>query len=76
MSPSFEPDPRQQQVLDHATGNLLVTGKAGSGKTWTLMERFARLIESGKDPLKIALVVGSRRAREDARAALLAPLPR
>src|SRR5438445_6293222 len=75
MSPSIEPDPQQKQILDHSAGTLLVTGEAGTGKTWVLRERFARLIEGGANPLGVALVVGSRRARDDARAALLARLP-
>ena len=40
-----------------------------------LRERFARLVESGADPERVALVVGSRRARQTARDALIARLP-
>jgi superfamily I DNA/RNA helicase len=40
-----------------------------------LRERFAVLVESGADPERIALVVGSRRARQAARDALIARLP-
>src|SRR5437762_8558629 len=71
MGSSFSPDERQQRVLAHAGGALLVTGGPGSGKTAVLSERFAQLIEGGADPERVALVVGSRRAREEARAALL-----
>lgn len=53
---------------------MLVTGGAGTGKTAALRERFARLIEAGAQPEQVALVVGSRRARDDDRAALLARL--
>jgi superfamily I DNA/RNA helicase/RecB family exonuclease len=70
MAP-FEPDPRQRHVLDHGAGPLLVLGSAGTGKTSILRERFARLIEAGEDPERVALVVGSRRARDEARAAIL-----
>ena len=67
MAPEpFAPDPEQQRVLDHDRGPLLVTGGAGTGKTVILRERFARLIEEGADPERVALLVGSRRAREDA----------
>ena len=53
---------------------MLVTGGAGTGKTAALRERFARLIEAGAQPERVALVVGSRRARDDDRTALLARL--
>src|SRR5437773_1023996 len=70
----FSPDHSQTRVLDHSGGALLVIGGAGTGKTAVLRERFARLIEAGAEPERVALVVGSRRARDDARAALLARL--
>jgi superfamily I DNA/RNA helicase len=70
MAP-FDPDPRQRSVLEHTAGPLLVTGGFGTGKTAVLRERFAGLIETGADPERVALVVGSGRARDRARAALL-----
>ena len=75
MTPPFSPDERQALVLDHGSGTLLVSGRAGTGKTAVLRERFARLIEQGSDPDRVALVVGSSAAREAARAALLQRLP-
>ena len=74
MAP-FEPDPRQLEVLDHADGAMLVSGGSGTGKTAVLRERFARLVERGADPERVALVVGSRRARDEARRLLLERLP-
>ena len=71
MTPSFQPDPAQRQVLEHGDGTLLVTGAAGTGKTAVLMERFARLLQGGADPERLALVVGSKRAKDSARSALL-----
>ena len=70
-SEPFEPDPEQRRVLGHAEGPMLVSGGFGTGKTTVLRERFARLVESGADPERVVLVVGSRRARDEARAALL-----
>src|SRR6185436_5467195 len=70
MAP-FVPDPEQQRVLDHDAGALVVDGGFGTGKTVVLRERFARLIEAGADPERVALVVGSRRARDEARTTLL-----
>jgi len=69
MAP-FSPDPRQADVLAHAEGSLLVTGAAGTGKSAVLQERFARLIEGGADPERVALVLGDRRSRDAAKAAL------
>lgn len=74
MAP-FEPDPRQREVLQHADGAMLVSGGSGTGKTAILRERFARLVEGGADPERVALVVGSRRARDEARRLLLERLP-
>ena len=71
----LSPDERQSLALDHVSGTLLVTGPAGTGKTTVLCERFARLVESGADPDRVALVVGSSSAREAARGALLGRLP-
>ena len=67
----FDPDREQRKVLDHAEGPMLVSGGFGTGKSAVLRERFARLVESGVDPERVALVVGSRRGRDEARAALL-----
>ena len=74
-APPFLPDGDQQRVLDHGDGALLVTGGAGTGKSTVLRERFARLIEGGADPERVALVVGSVGARNSARSALLERLP-
>jgi superfamily I DNA/RNA helicase/RecB family exonuclease len=73
---AFEPDPEQTKVLQHDRGPLLVEGAAGTGKTAVLRERFARLIESGADPERVALVVRSKQARGAARAAVLERLAR
>jgi superfamily I DNA/RNA helicase len=72
----FDPDTAQRTVLGHDAGPLLVTGTAGTGKTAVLRERLARLIEDGADPERVALVVRSARARDEARAILLRRLRR
>jgi superfamily I DNA/RNA helicase/RecB family exonuclease len=69
-------DDAQRRVLEHERGPLLVTGPAGTGKTTALRARFVRLLEDGADPERTALVVGTRRARAEARTALLAALSR
>ena len=70
VNPPFSPDGMQDAVLSHTAGPLLVTGAAGTGKSSVLRERFAQLVEGGADPERVALIVGSRRARQiDARRA-------
>jgi superfamily I DNA/RNA helicase/RecB family exonuclease len=54
---------------------MLVRGGFGTGKTVLLRERFRSLITAGADPDRVALVVASRRAREEARRELLRRLP-
>lgn len=71
MTPSFSPDPQQRVVLEHERGSLLATGAPGTGKTAALRERLASLIDGGADPERVALIVGSRRARDEAAALLL-----
>jgi superfamily I DNA/RNA helicase len=75
-NPPFQADPAQQRILDHDAGTLLVEGEAGTGKTEVLRERFARLIADGADPEHVTLVVGSRRARDASRIAVLRRLKR
>jgi superfamily I DNA/RNA helicase/RecB family exonuclease len=75
-SMDFQPDPEQSKVLDHGRGALLLTGDPGTGKTAVLRERFARLIEEGCDPERVALVVRTKPARNEARRALLERLSR
>ncbi len=72
----FDPDPQQERVLAHERGALLVLGAAGTGKSSVLRERFARLVDGGADPERVALVVRSKRDRAQARALLLERLPR
>jgi len=71
---ALQPDLDQASLLEHDRGPLLVTGSPGPGKTCALRERFARLVETGADPERIALVVRTRGARQEARAFLLARL--
>src|SRR5262249_12662979 len=72
----FRPDGEQALVLAHDCGPLVVTGGHGTGKSVVLLERFARLIEGGADPDRVAMVVRTRPARGDAQRHLLRRLQR
>src|SRR5207247_9719742 len=69
-------DAVQGRAVAHADGPVLVTGGPGTGKTTMLLERFVRLVESGADPERVALVVLTRRAARAARSFLLDRLDR
>lgn len=65
--------PAQRSAATHAGGPLLIVGGAGSGKTRTLVARFAWLVEQGEAPEAILMLARSepsadalRRQVEDA----------
>jgi DNA helicase-2/ATP-dependent DNA helicase PcrA len=55
----------QREVVEHDRGPLLVVAGAGTGKTWTLACRLARLIERGVAPDRILLLTFTRRAARE-----------
>ena len=56
--------PAQRAAAAHAGGPLLIVGGAGSGKTRTLLARFAWLVEQGEAPEAILLLARSERAAD------------
>ncbi|MEV4625987.1 ATP-dependent DNA helicase [Micromonospora sp. NPDC049523] len=55
-------DPRQQQVVEHVDGPLLVLGGPGTGKTSTLVEAVAARVAGGVDPERILVLTFGRRS--------------
>ncbi|MGH2579245.1 MAG: UvrD-helicase domain-containing protein, partial [Actinomycetota bacterium] len=53
-------NPSQREAVEHLGGPLLVVAGAGSGKTWTLACRVARLVERGVLPERILLLTFTR----------------
>jgi DNA helicase-2/ATP-dependent DNA helicase PcrA len=58
-------NPEQRAAVEHLGGPLLVVAGAGSGKTWTLACRVARLVERGVRPERILLLTFTRRAARE-----------
>ncbi len=56
--------PAQRDAAAHAGGPLLIVGGAGSGKTRTLVARFAWLVEQGEAPEAILALARSERAAD------------
>jgi DNA helicase II / ATP-dependent DNA helicase PcrA len=56
--------PAQRTAATHAGGPLLIVGGAGSGKTRTLLARFAWLVEQGEAPEAILMLARSERAAD------------
>ena len=46
-APSFEPDDRQREAIEHLHGPMLVIAGAGTGKTTVLIRRIAHLVRGG-----------------------------
>jgi DNA helicase-2/ATP-dependent DNA helicase PcrA len=55
----------QRAAVEHLGGPLLVVAGAGSGKTWTLACRVARLVDRGVPPERILLLTFTRRAARE-----------
>jgi DNA helicase-2/ATP-dependent DNA helicase PcrA len=55
----------QRAAVEHDGGPLLVVAGAGSGKTWTLACRVARLVDRGVSPERILLLTFTRRASRE-----------
>ena len=58
-------NPEQSAAVEHLGGPLLVVAGAGSGKTWTLACRVARLVDRGVPPERILLLTFTRRAARE-----------
>ena len=56
---------RQRLAVAHGDAPLLVIAGAGSGKTYTLAARVARLVRDGADPQRLLLLTFSRRAAHE-----------
>lgn len=69
-------NPEQSLVVEHLRGPLRVGAVAGSGKTQTLIERTAKLVEEhGVPPNQILLISFSSDARKEMEKRLVARLP-
>jgi DNA helicase II / ATP-dependent DNA helicase PcrA len=58
-------NPEQRAAVEHLGGPLLVVAGAGSGKTWTLACRVARLVDRGVSPERVLLLTFTRRAARE-----------
>jgi DNA helicase-2/ATP-dependent DNA helicase PcrA len=58
-------DNSQKKALNHISGPIRVLAPAGSGKTKTLINRIANLINSGIDPNKILALAFNKKAAEE-----------
>ncbi len=58
-------NPAQREAVEHLGPPLLVVAGAGTGKTWTLACRVARLVDRGVRPERILLLTFTRRASRE-----------
>lgn len=59
------PDPEQQMVIDWDYGPVVVSASAGSGKSFSVVERIARLIKDGVKPSTIFATTFTKKAAEE-----------
>lgn len=67
MAQRFSPNQQQQAAIAWRGGHALVLAGAGTGKTFTVIERTRGLIADGVDPARIALLTFTRRAAQEMR---------
>ena len=60
-----EPTDEQQAIIDHKDGHLLVLAGPGSGKTFVLVERVQKLVESGVKPEEILCITFTEKGTEE-----------
>lgn len=58
-------DNDQNLIANHTGSNALVLAGAGSGKTATIIERCARLLESGYNPTKVIMLTFTNKAANE-----------
>jgi DNA helicase-2/ATP-dependent DNA helicase PcrA len=68
ITPEDRPTISRERAANHRGGPLLVLGGAGSGRTQTLIDRFAGLVASGTAPEEILLLTRTAAAAEALRA--------
>ena len=71
----LNPTPEQCAVVHHDGGHALVSAVAGSGKSETLIERIAYLLENGASPSRILVLMFNKGARDDFELRLARRLP-
>lgn len=65
----------QQAVIEHQGSHALVSAVAGAGKTTTMVERIARLVQNGEPSDRIIALVYNKSAQESLAARLRDRLP-
>lgn len=53
---------RQKEIINHVNGPMLCIAGPGSGKTTSIIQRVAHLIDSGIDPMKILVITFTKAA--------------
>ena len=60
-----EPTEEQLEIINHKDGHLLVLAGPGSGKTFVLVERVKKLVESGVKPEEILCITFTDKGTEE-----------
>jgi len=60
-----EPTEEQLEIINHKDGHLLVLAGPGGGKTYTVVERVKKLVESGVKPEEILCITFTEKGTEE-----------